>query len=357
MNEFERWKAQQGYLKRKNEHRIRQFDFSQNGGIIPILKKSIEVGASDVHLKNNLEIMIRRHGLLEIFSDQKCTPEILRFFALQLVGEDRWEKYEKVGEIDFTYVLDEGRFRLSVFKENGVDVIAARLISSGIPTLEQLKLPPVLKDFTTFDTGLVLITGPTGSGKTSTLAAMIDYINESQQKHIITFEDPVEYLHPHKQCIISQREIGRDTESFSSGLRAALRQDPDIILIGEMRDLETISIALTAAETGHLVFATLHTSSAASTIDRIIDVYPANEQTQIRTMLSNSLKAVVSQRLVRVKGQEKRSVAAEILIVDSSIANLIRTDKVHQIPTFIQTGREKGMQLMEDDLKRLGVLE
>ena len=353
MIDFDRWKVQQGYMKNKNARAIDSFELKGKQGIIPILRRSIDVGASDIHLKNGIEVMIRRQGLLEVFSNAKCTPEILNFFARQLVSEERWAKYEEVGEIDFTYVLDEGRFRLSVFKEDGVDVIAVRLVSTGIPTLEDLQLPEVLKKFTDYQTGLVLITGPTGSGKTSTLAAMIDYINETREKHIITFEDPVEYLHSHKRCMISQREIGRDTESFSSGLRASLRQDPDIILIGEMRDLETISIALTAAETGHLVFGTLHTSSAASTINRIIDVFPANKQMQIRTQLANSLKAVVTQRLVRIKGQDKRRVAAEVLVVDSSIANLIRSEKVHQIPTFIQTGKDKGMQLMEDELKKL----
>jgi twitching motility protein PilT len=356
MLEFDSWKEEQVYLKKRNAVAVpKYFTLTEQEGVYPFLRLAVNAGASDIHFKNGLEVMMRRQGQLEMFSDATCTPDVLRFFAKQLVEEKRWANYEQVGEIDVSVDLEEGRFRLSVFKEDGVDTIAARLIPSQIPTLEELKLPQVLLKFTEYRTGLVLVTGPTGSGKSTTLASMIDYINEKQDKHIITFEDPIEYLHEHKQSMISQREIGRDTESFSSGLRASLRQDPDIILIGEMRDLETISIALTAAETGHLVFATLHTSSAASTINRIIDVFPADQQMQIRTQLANSLRAVVAQRLVRVKGHDRRSVAAEILVVDAPIANLIRTEKVHQIPTYIQTGKEKGMQTMADELKRLGI--
>lgn len=353
--DYESWrqKSTLAYVTGYEQVRI---ELTPEQGILPIFQWALQNGASDIHLKNNLEPTVRLHGELKKLAQTKLTADMLEFMAQQVIPVERSVQYEEEGELDFTFTLGSGhRFRMSVYKENGVATLAARTIALDIPTLEQLKLPQVLHQFLALKSGLVLVTGPTGSGKSSTLAAMIHHINQLMDRHIITLEDPVEFLHPHERSIISQREVGRDTKSFATGLKAALRQDPDILLVGEMRDLETIQIALTAAETGHLVFATLHTSSAASTIDRIIDVFPANQQTQIRTQLANCIKGIVSQRLFKRRDGEGRVAAVEILVVNSSIANLIRTEKVHQIPTFIQTGKAEGMQLMEDEIKRLGV--
>lgn len=353
--DYENWR-QQGALAYVKGYEHIHIELEAGKGIIPLFKWVFENGASDLHLKNKLEPTVRVHGDLKKLSEVKLTPEMLHFMAMQILPPERVAQYEGEGELDFTYTLPTGhRFRMSVYKDNEVDTIAGRTIELVIPTLEQLKLPQVLQQFLPLKRGLVLVTGPTGSGKSSTLAAMINQINQTMDRHIITLEDPIEFLHEHQRSIISQREVGRDTKSFASGLKAALRQDPDIILVGEMRDLETIQIALTAAETGHLIFGTLHTSSAASTIDRIIDVFPANQQMQIRTQLANCIKGVVAQRLFKRKDGEGRVAAIEVLVVNSSIANLIRTEKVHQIPTFIQTGKAEGMQSMEEEMKRLGV--
>lgn len=356
-DDFESWKKQEAQEDKKLFRDVKlEIELTREKGIMPFLKEAINMGASDIHLKNNLEVMFRHHGELKKVNDHRLTPEILSYMAYQILPPDRVQEYEEAGELDFTYALPSGhRFRMSVFKDSDIDTIAARLIAREIPTLEDLNLPRQLIEFTKLNQGLIVVTGPTGSGKSSTLAAMMQYINQNMQRHIITLEDPIEFVHPHMQSIISQREIGRDTKSFASGLKAALRQDPDILLVGELRDLETISIAITAAETGHVVFATLHTSSAASTVDRIIDVFPAGQQMQIRTQLANCLKGVVAQRLFKNPKGEGRVAACEILVVDSSIANLIRSEKVHQIPTFIQTGKQKGMQTMEDAMRELGL--
>lgn len=355
MMDYESWKYQGSLSFVKNYEAI-DVVLEADRGILTLLKWTFEMGASDIHLKHELEPTVRLHGDLKKLADVKLTPEMLHYMAMQILPKERVAQYEEEGELDFTFCMPSGhRFRMSVYKEDGVETIAGRTIEITIPTLEQLKLPQVLHQFMSLNRGLVLVTGPTGSGKSSTLAAMINYINQTMERHIITLEDPVEFLHPHQRSIISQREVGRDTKSYSSGLKAALRQDPDIILVGEMRDLETISIALTAAETGHLVFATLHTSSAASTIDRIIDVFPANQQMQIRTQLANCIKGIVSQRLFKRKDGEGRVAAIEVLVVNPSIANLIRSEKVHQIPTFMQTGKAEGMQTMEEEMKRLGI--
>ena len=357
-SDFDKWKQLETKADKK------QFDIddlsvvlTEEKGMQPFFKHAINIGASDIHMKNDLEITFRVHGELIKVNDVKLTPDMLKFMAYQILPKDRHLEYERDGELDFTYSLPTGhRFRMSVYKDNSVDTIAARLIAKDIPTMGDLNLPKVLYEFTKLHQGLVLVTGPTGSGKSSTLAAMVDHINTTMERHIITLEDPIEFIHPHKQSIISQREVGRDTHSFSSGLKAALRQDPDILLVGELRDLETIQIAITAAETGHVVFATLHTSSAASTVDRIIDVFPANQQMQIRTQLANCLQGVVAQRLFKNPKGEGRVAACEILVVDQSISNLIRSEKIHQIPTFIQTGKQKGMQTMEDDMREKGLL-
>lgn len=357
--EFKDWNIVAKRTLRKIPHNDNlTFQQDVEKGILPYFKFAIRLGASDVHIKKDLPVVFRHHGELKIASDELMDAEKLRYMAYQILPKDRIEQYEAEGELDFTYSLPTGhRFRLSVYKDNGIDTIAARLIAVTIPNIDELGLPEVILEFTKLRQGLVLVTGPTGSGKSSTLAAMIDHINNTTQRHIITLEDPIEYLHEHKKSIISQREVGRDTQSFSSGLKAALRQDPDILLVGELRDLETIQIAITAAETGHLVFATLHTSSAPSTIDRVIDVFPTTQQMQIRTQLATSLEGVISQRLFKNPKGEGRVVACEILMMDSSIANLIRTEKVHQIPTFMQTGKAKGMQLMEEELRRLGITQ
>lgn len=353
--DYEHWKHHHTQSFVKNYELI-ELVLEEEKGILTLLKSAFEMGASDIHLKYRLEPTVRLHGDLKKLTNTQLTADMLHFMAKQIVPVDRWAQYEEDGELDFTFTMQTGqRFRMSVYKEEGIATIAGRTIEIQIPTLEQLKLPQVLYQFMSLKRGLVLVTGPTGSGKSSTLAAMIHHINQTMERHIITLEDPVEFLHPHQKSIISQREVGRDTKNYASGLRAALRQDPDIILVGEMRDLETISTAITAAETGHLVFATLHTSSAASTIDRIIDVFPANQQMQIRTQLANCIKGIVSQRLFKRNDGEGRVAAVEVLVVNSSIANLIRTEKVHQIPTFMQTGKAEGMQLMEDEMKRLGV--
>lgn len=242
---------------------------------------------------------------------------------------------------------------MNVFKQRGCISLAIRIVPTKIPTLEELQLPDVLKKMVTKPQGLILVTGPTGSGKSTTLAAMIDYMNKTMRKHIITLEDPIEYVHKHGGCIIDQREIGTDTNNFANGLRAALRQDPDVILVGEMRDLETIQTAITAAETGHLVFGTLHTSSAPATIDRIIDVFQPEQQTQIRIQLATVLVAIISQRLFPRAQQNGRIAATEILINNAAIANLIRNGKIHQIPSIMQTNRALGMHTLEANIKEL----
>jgi twitching motility protein PilT len=264
------------------------------------------------------------------------------------------EVLETTHELDLSYgVTGIGRFRINVFKDRIGYAAALRIITETIPSLEQLGLPPTTKTIAQLPRGLVLVTGPTGSGKSTTLAAIIDWINTHRAEHILTIEDPIEFVHKSKKSLINQRELGNDTHSFSAALRSALREDPDVILIGEMRDLETISLAVTAAETGHLVFGTLHTSSAASTLDRLIDVFPHEQQTQIRIQLSNSLKAVLSQTLLKKKDGTGRCMAMEIMVVTPGISNLIREGKTSQIYSAIQTGRKEGMQTLEAALAEL----
>ncbi|HEY1533864.1 MAG TPA: type IV pilus twitching motility protein PilT, partial [Polyangiaceae bacterium] len=264
-----------------------------------------------------------------------------------------WERYQAAGDLDFAYEMDvDSRFRCNYLRQlNGLAAVF-RIIPTKIATLEQLGIPKVVRDFGHLRSGLVLVTGPTGSGKSTTLAALIDYINRTRSDHIITIEDPVEFVHPNKKCLINQRQVGEHTDSFKKALRAALREDPDIVLLGEMRDLETIAIALETAETGHLVFGTLHTSSAPATIDRIIDQYPPEQQNQIRVMLANSLKGVMAQMLCKKIGGG-RAAAWEIMFGVPAISNLIREQKIFQIPSIMQTGRKLGMALMNDSLFRL----
>ena len=319
-----------------------------------VLVEAIKQGASDIHITVGVPVMLRLRGELKRLNEEVLTAADVKELVKMIVPNEQVNLFHENKQLDFSYeIKDVSRFRVNAYYQKGNMALAIRPIPTKIPTLEQLQLPSVLKRLMEKPRGLVLVTGPTGSGKSTTLAAMIDYINETTLKHIITLEDPIEFYHEHKNCVINQREIGEDVPNFNQALKVALRQDPDIILVGEMRDLETIKIALTAAETGHLVLGTLHTSSAASTIERIVDVFPGQEQAQIRTQLAGCLVGVVSQRLFKTTDGLSRRAACEIMINTPAIANLIRSEKVHQIPGMIQTGREVGMKTMQDHLKEL----
>ncbi|MFO7888572.1 MAG: type IV pilus twitching motility protein PilT [Eubacteriales bacterium] len=321
--------------------------------IINYLKRTIEIGASDLHVTVGHYISMRIDGKLEIVGDKKLTPEDTFAIAEELLNEKQMEALKEKGDIDFSFAIkDVGRFRINAFRQRGTYSMALRAVSLDIPTLEELKLPQILKDLTHKKRGMIIFTGPTGSGKSTSLASMIDIINRQRSEHILTLEDPIEYLHKHNKCIVNQREYGSDFQSFPQGLRASLRQDPDIILLGEMRDLESVEIALTAAETGHLLFSTLHTIGAAATIDRIIDVFPPHQQQQVSVQLANVLVAVVSQQLM-VKKEGGRVVSTEVMITTPAIKNLIREKKTHQIQNAIQTGTKYGMHTMDNDLLRL----
>lgn len=313
-----------------------------------LLRVTVEKGASDLHISVGVPPTLRIDGRLERYGDQIVTPAMSLDYAKAILNESQFQQFCEHGEIDFSYgVTGLSRFRLNIYRQRGAVSLAVRVIPRRIPSLSELELPPVLETLVHKPQGLILVTGPTGSGKSTTLAALIDYINHTDRKHIITLEDPIEYIHKHHLSIIDQREVGIDTKDFASGLRACLRQDPDVILLGEMRDLETISTAITAAETGHLVLATLHTPDAPSTIDRIIDAFPGNQQGQIRIQLASVLLAVLSQRLFPRKSGNGRVATTEIMLNTPAIANLIRQEKVHQIRSIMQTGRALGMQTME----------
>jgi len=325
-----------------------------------LLRETVDKGASDLHLSTGEPPMLRIHGDLLRTEHPALTPESVTGLVNSIMNEHQRSHFNKEHEVDFACeVPGKGRFRVNVFLHSRGPSAVLRTIPTEIPSLDSLNLPPVLKELCTRERGLVLVTGPTGSGKSTTLAAMVDVINQTWDAHILTVEDPIEFVHPPKRCLVNQREVGPHTGSFTNALRSALREDPDVILIGEMRDLETISLALTAAETGHLVFGTLHTSSAPKTIDRIIDVFPAGQQGQIRTMLSESLEAVVAQTLVKKKGGG-RVAACEILIGVPAVRNLIREAKLHQIPSMMQTGQRVGMQTLDmalADLVKRGMIE
>lgn len=319
-----------------------------------LLRASFELKTSDLHLTVGMPPIMRLNGDLKQFGKEILRPDDTDSMARAIIPEDMWEKFMELGELDFSYgIAGVSRFRVNAYHQRGTVSMAFRVIPSDIPTFEQLQLPTILRDIYKKPQGLVLVTGPTGSGKSTTLASMISEMNKIMKKHIITLEDPIEYLHSHGTSIINQREIGFDTKSFASGLRASLRQDPDVILVGEMRDLETISTAITAAETGHLVFATLHTTNAVMTIDRIIDVFPPSQQTQVRIQLASVLQAVVSQRLFPRKDGQGRVGAFEILLNVPAVRNLIRSEKIHQIHSIIQSSKSMGMQTMEMELERL----
>ncbi len=308
---------------------------------------------SDIHLKENKPIMLRIDGDIMILDEDIVSSAELREFANDTLNEDQKSYLEEVRDIDLAIEIGSCRFRANFFyTADGLSAVL-RKIEAEIPTMEQFKLPQVAQDIANKSSGLVLVTGPTGSGKSTSLAAMIGNINHTQNGHIITIEDPIEYVHHADKCIVSQREVGRDAKSFASALRAALREDPDVILVGELRDKETIQLALTAAETGHLVFATLHTSGAPNTINRIIDVFPAGQQNQIRAQLSQSLQMVITQRLFKRTDKDGRIAAFEVMACNAAVRNLIREGKIHQITNAMQTAKAEGMVTMDNAIEKL----
>ena len=325
-----------------------------------LLREAVERRASDIHLTVGVPPTLRINGaLVRLPLPPLGTADTLRLFE-SIAPEERRTYLDQNGEVDFSHTIHGlSRFRVNAFRQRGSVAIAVRLIPEQVPTLGQLELPEVVATLSRKPRGLILVTGPTGSGKSTTMAAMINQINEEQACNIITLEDPIEYLHRHKKSLINQREIGADSRSFANGLRAALREDPDVILVGEMRDMDTISIAVRAAETGHLVLATLHTSDASQTIDRIIDVFPPYQQQQIRTQLSLTLQGIISQQLLPRRSGTGRAVAVEILVATPAVRNLVREGKSHQLLTVIQTGAKTGMQSMDAalrDLCRAGIV-
>jgi twitching motility protein PilT len=320
-----------------------------------LLERTVARNASDLHITVGTPPALRVHGSLERYTDiPELTPEDTHQMLYRILSTEQQKLLEINRQIDFAHSIPGlARFRVNVFFQRGTLGAAFRLIPADIKTLEELGIPSALHSLTEKPRGLVLITGPTGSGKSTTLAALIDEINRKRSEHILTIEDPVEFVHRHKRCIVNQREIGPDAPSFAEALRAALREDPDVILLGEMRDLETISTAITAAETGHLVFATLHTQSAPSTVDRIIDAFPAAQQEQIRVQLAGTLEGVCTQALIATPDGKGRVPALEILFPDDAVRNLIRQGKVEQVYSVMQTSNSKGMQTMEQALADL----
>jgi len=322
--------------------------------IYELMEKAATNDASDLHITVGIPPIVRVSAGLIPLCEQIVTPEMSERFAREIMKSDQWDSFVTIGELDFSLsVPGKYRYRVNVFRQRQSVALAMRLIKTNPPDISTLGLPPVVATLCNLSRGLILVTGPTGSGKSTTLAAMIDIINNTRSKHILTLEDPIEYLHRHKKCIVNQREIGVDSSDYARALRAALRQDPDIILIGEMRDLETISIALTAAETGHLVFSTLHTTGAAQTIDRIIDVFPPHQQQQIRMQVSMTLMAVISQQLIRCTDNKTRVAAVETMVATPAIRNLIRENKTHQIPATMQASTAAGNLLMDNSLANL----
>lgn len=325
-----------------------------NDELIQYLRTACERKASDLHISVGIPPTVRINGELIALDAPVLRPEDTNEMVRELLSADQLAKFDANGELDFSYSIPKlSRFRVNAFKQRSCFSLAFRVIARKVPDLASLRLPDTLASLCERPHGLFLVTGPTGSGKSTTLAALVDNMNKHLRRHIITLEDPIEYLHRHDQCIIQQREIGNDTKSFALGLRAALREDPDVILVGEMRDLETIRTALTAAETGHLVLATLHTNDAVSTVDRIIDVFPAEQQGQIRIQLAAELVAVVSQRLFPTPDYSGRRVATELMINNKAISHLIREKKIYQIPSVIQFNRAQGMQTMASCIQNM----
>ena len=320
-----------------------------------LLEEMIERGASDLHITAGEKAKLRIDGEMQSSRNEYVlTPKDTLQVAYSVLTEQQKKRFETENELDFSFGIQGlARFRGNCFKQRGCVAMVMRQIPINVKTFDELKLPPVIARLAEKPRGLVLVTGPTGSGKSTTLAAMIDKINKERRGHIITVEDPIEFIHRHQGCIINQREVGTDTNSFASALKYALREDPDVILVGEMRDLETISAALTIAETGHLCFATLHTNSAAEAINRIIDVFPSHQQSQVRAQLSFVLEGIVTQALLPKREGKGRAMAAEILVVTQAIRALIRDDKIHQVYSSMQSGKKFGMQTMNDALYQL----
>ncbi len=319
-----------------------------------LLKQTNDLEASDLHITVGVPPTLRINGFLSTLDYPQLKETDTYEMLYSIMNDEQKKKFEKVKEIDFSVELrNVARFRVNVFLHRRGIGGAFRLIPDKIKSLEELGLPGSLEDFTKKSKGLILVTGPTGSGKSTTIASMVDLINENNRLHIITIEDPIEFIHKHKNCIIDQREIGLHTNSFSYALRSALREDPDVILVGEMRDLETIAMAVTAAETGHLVFSTLHTNSAAETVERIIDVFPTHQQRQIRVQLAESLRAVISQTLVPNIDETCRVPVVEIMQANPAIRNIIREERIHMIPSTIQSSKQQGMQSTDQCLREL----
>lgn len=337
----------------EEEDRIRRGPDSDDLMVDDVLREGVTRGASDVHLSVGLPPIYRIDGRLIRTDYAHLEAQQIQRMIYDILTSDQIQWFEKTRELDFSYSVNNvGRFRVNVYRQRGSLGAAFRTVPVEIPTFDQLKLPRVVQDLTMRNSGLILVTGPTGSGKSTTIASMIDHINSTRPVHIMTIEDPIEYLHRHKKGMVNQRELNADTDSFDNALRAVLREDPDVILVGEMRDLETISAAITLAETGHLVFGTLHTRSASQTVDRVVDVFPPHQQEQIRVQLSNTLESVISQLLLPVNGGG-RIAAIEIMVATSGIRNLIREGKTHQIGSALETGSNLGMQPMEKALANL----
>lgn len=331
------------------------FDEDRVIDIDRVLDEVRVLGCSDLHFTNAIQPIVRLNGSLrKLGSYPVMNDSIIDDIVGQMIPDELRAQFRRHEDTDFSFTTKRGfRHRVNVYRQRNHTAIAIRLLRNDIPTLEDLLLPDIMADFAMRPRGLVLVTGPTGSGKSTTLAAMIDYVNTNRSAHVITVEDPIEYVHEHKRCMVNQREVGPDVPDFAAALRAALREDPDVILVGEMRDFETISAAITAAETGHLVFSTLHTTSASDTINRIIDVYPEHQQVQIRTQLANVLVGVISQTLLPKCDGSGRVAALEILNVTDAISAMIRDNKVHLIQSSIQTGKQFGMMCLDQELARM----
>ena len=319
-----------------------------------LLEETLDMGGSDLHITAGVPPVLRLNGLLKQLNYPSLSDKDTKELIYSILNAEQREKFERNFELDMSYALPErSRFRVNIYFQRNSVGAAFRTIPIDIQSFKELNLPTMLEDLTTRPRGMVIVTGPTGSGKTTTLATMIDLINNRDQKHIITIEDPIEFLHQHKKCIVNQREVGSDTKSFKNALRSALREDPDVILLGEMRDIETISAAITAAETGHLVFATLHTQDAPQTIDRIVDVFPPHQQQQIRIQLAGAIQGVIAQQLLPTVNGQGRVPAVELMVATPAVRNIIREAKTHLLYNAIQTGQKVGMQSLDQSLAEL----
>ncbi len=341
----------QAYSRGSTEEKVRDDDFSLASALFQL----IEMRGSDLHLTGGAPPTVRVDGSLRPIPDtEELEPDVIQRVMYAILTQQQRERFEETLELDFSYALpDVARFRVNLYRQRGALGAAFRIIPYEIKTIEQLGMPPALSNFASLPRGFVLVTGPTGSGKSTTLAALVDLANRTRNDHIMTVEDPIEFLHEHKSCLVNQREVGEDTYTFANALKHVLRQDPDIILVGEMRDLETIQVALTAAETGHLVFATLHTQDAAQTIDRVIDVFPPSQQQQIRQQLAGTLQGIVCQTLCKTTDGRGRVAGTEVLVATPAIRNLIREGKTHQIYSALQAGAGHGMHTLDQHLAEL----